>query len=205
MGLSYRVRGRYLESCNCEAICPCRRIDGVFGGRSTSGICFGVLSWAIEAGTIEEVDVGGLAVALVYRYDDDEEGSPWTLALHVDARGHHRQRAALGRLFLDELVELPWIRKARDVVGVRTSPIEIEGTTVRIGSSVSVRATRAFETDLSVTCIVPGHHQPGRELYADELRVDDGPFAWELAGNCAYAADFEYVSTERKARVMSRA
>ena len=35
--LSYRVRGAYFESCNCEAICPCRKIGGVPGGRSTYG------------------------------------------------------------------------------------------------------------------------------------------------------------------------
>src|SRR6185437_3409210 len=87
MGLSYRVRGAYFESCNCEAICPCRMIDGVPGGRSTYGICFGVLSWLIAEGRVGEVDVGGLAAVLVCRYDDDEPGSPWTIVLHVDRNG----------------------------------------------------------------------------------------------------------------------
>src|SRR5436305_9357465 len=77
MGPSLRVRGTYLESCNCDAICPCRTIGGVPGGRSTHGTCFGVLTWRIEEGHVDELDVGGLAVALVYSYDDDEEGSPW--------------------------------------------------------------------------------------------------------------------------------
>jgi hypothetical protein len=49
-------------------------------------------------------------------------------------------------------------------------------------------------TELSVTCIVPGHDRTGLELYADELVVDDEPFTWELRGNCAYATDFDYVS-----------
>ena len=42
-------------------------------------------------------------------------------------------------------------------------------------------------------CGIPGYDRAGRELYADELVVDDGPFAWELSGNCAYASDFDYV------------
>ena len=46
----WRIAGRYFESCNCDAICPCRMIDGVEGGRSTHGICFGVLSWLIDEG-----------------------------------------------------------------------------------------------------------------------------------------------------------
>jgi hypothetical protein len=198
-GLSYRVRGAYFESCNCEAICPCRKIGGVPGGRSTYGVCYGVLSWQIEEGRVGEMDMSGLAVALVYRYDDDEEGSPWSLVLHVDARGDPTKQAALSELFLGGLggphmSRLPWIRKARDLIAVRPSRIEIDGTAVRIGDAVSVRATRPVETELPVACIVPGYDRPGRELYADELTVADDPFAWELEGNCAYASDFDYSS-----------
>ena len=49
-------------------------------------------------------------------------------------------------------------------------------------------------TDATVSCIVPGHDRPGTELYADELVVDDSPFAFELHGTCAFTRDFEYRS-----------
>jgi hypothetical protein len=93
--VSWSVAGTYLESCNCDAICPCRRIDGVPGGRSTHGICLGVLSWFVESGTAGEMNLAGCAVALVCRYDDDEPGSPWTISLHVDNRASEPARAAL--------------------------------------------------------------------------------------------------------------
>jgi hypothetical protein len=197
--VSFHVRGLYLESCNCEAICPCRTIGGVPGGRSTYGVCYGVLTWRVDEGSVGDTDVSGLAAALVFRYDDDEDGSPWDLALHVDAKGDVGQQAALAAVFLGELggphvSKLPWIRKARHLIGVRASAIEASAGSVRIGSAVSLRATRPVDTELSVTCIVPGHDRSGRELIADELVVDDAPFAWELSGNCAYTADFDYVS-----------
>ncbi|HSX22122.1 MAG TPA: DUF1326 domain-containing protein [Gaiellaceae bacterium] len=192
--MNFRVRGAYLESCNCEAICPCRKIGGVPGGRSTYGICYGVLTWRIEEGHVDDLDVSGLAVALVCRYDDDEEGSPWSVKLHVDERGDEAQRTALERVFLDELRQLPWIRKARHIVGVQASAIEATDGRVRIGSAVSLVAERPFETDQTVTCVIPGHDRLGRELVAEELVVDDGEFAWELSGNCAYEADFDYAS-----------
>jgi len=197
--VSFRIRGSYLESCNCEAICPCRMIGGVPGGRSTYGICYGVLTWRIDEGHVGDTDVSGLATALVYRYDDDQWDSPWSLVLHVDASGDDKQQAALAAVFLGELggphvSNLPWIRKARDVIGVRTSAIEASASGIRIGSTVSLRAVQPVETELSVTCIVPGHDRTGRELVADELMVEDEPFAWELSGNCAYATDFDYVS-----------
>jgi Putative transposase len=41
----WRIAGRYFESCNCDAICPCRMVGGIPGGRSTYGECYGVLAW----------------------------------------------------------------------------------------------------------------------------------------------------------------
>ena len=192
---AYHVRGAYFESCNCEAICPCRMVGGVPGGRSTYGICYGVLSWLIDEGSVGGVDVSGLAAVLVCRYNDDEPGSPWTIALHVDRRGDDAQRAALEQLFLTELRNLPWIRKERHLIGVRVSDIEIDGPRIRVGSTISVRATRPVETDVPVACGIPGYDRIGRELYADEFAVAEEPFTWELTGNCAYESDFDYAST----------
>jgi hypothetical protein len=45
-----------------------------------------------------------------------------------------------------------------------------------------------------VRCVIPGYDQPGHELVADELTVDDDPFAWELTDNCAFASRFDYAS-----------
>jgi hypothetical protein len=193
-GLSFRVRGPYFESCNCEAVCPCRMIGGVPGGRSTYGICFGALSWRIDEGRLEDIDLSGLNVVLVCRYDDDEPGSPWDIVLHLDAQGDEAQRKALSHIFLEGIPHLPWIRKARNLIDVRVSDIVIDGAHVRVGREVLMHATRPVETGLPVACGIPGYDRFGYELYADELTVDDEPFQWSLAGNCAYLGDFDYAS-----------
>ena len=197
--MSWHIAGRYFESCNCEAICPCRTIGGRPGGRSTHGTCFGVLSWLIEDGHADGTDLGGLAAALVMRYEDDEPGSPWLFGLHVDERSDERQQALLadillGRLGGDKIVALPWVRKPSELVGVRASAISIEDGLLRVGTAVTLSATRRVVTDERVSCIVPGHDIAGTELYADELRVDDDPFRWELADNCAFVSTFAYSS-----------
>lgn len=193
--MSFRVRGRYLESCNCDAICPCRMVDGVAGGRSTSGVCFGLLTWRIDEGRVEREDVSGLCAAIDFRYDDDEPGSPWTMTLHVDARGTPEQRSALVRLFLDGLggphtSRLPWIRKHRRLVAVAASEIELGDGEARVGGRVRLRATRPVESDVPVACGIPGYERRGRELIADVLAGD----GYELSGNCAFASDFDYSS-----------
>jgi len=178
-------------------------VDGVRGGRSTHGVCFGALAWLVEEGRVGDVDVSGLAAVLVVRYDDDEPGSPWTIVLHVDAAGNEEQRAALAGVFLGELGGpkvgvLPWVRKARNLLEVRTNAIELVpdggGYSLRVGDAVRARATRAAPSESDVRCVIPGYDEPGRELVADELVVDDDPLSWELAENCAFASRFAYAA-----------
>jgi hypothetical protein len=201
--MSYAVSGSYFESCNCDPICPCRMSDGIPGGRSTHGICEGALAWLVEEGHVDDLDVTGLKVVLVVRYDDDELGSPWSIVLHVDADGSEQQRHALTDVFLGDLGGpqvgvLPWVRKARHVLDVRVNAIELQpegdGYRLNVGDAVRLRATNRFESDAVVRCGIPGYDEPGRELVAEELKVDDDPFDWELTGNCAFASRFNYAS-----------
>ena len=141
---NWAIRGSYFESCNCDPICPCRRIDGVTGGRSTHGVCTGVLSWLIEEGNVGTTDVTGLAAALALRYSDDEPGSPWSWVLYLDERGSEEQLEALeaiftGRLGGDAETHFPWVWKASELLGVR-SPSRSLSTTQR-GASGSASPT----------------------------------------------------------------
>jgi hypothetical protein len=199
--MSWRIRGSYFESCNCDAICPCRRIDGVPGGRSTHGICLGVLSWLIEEGAADGTDLSGQPVALALRYSDDEEGSPWTWVLYVDARAAEEQRAALegiftGRLGGDAESHFPWVWKASELVAVRPVEIDVDHTRrrqrLRIRDRVSIRVRDRYPSGETVTCVVPGHERTGEELVADELLVEDGPLAFSYRGVCGYGSTFDY-------------
>lgn len=199
--MSWRISGDYFESCNCDAICPCRTVGACTRGRSTHGICFGVLSWLIRDGDADGIDLGGLSAAFTIRYDDDEPGSPWSFVVHVDERGSEEQREALaailtGRLGGDDVLRLPWVKKPSELIDVRPSPIDLrvgpDGYELRVGSAIELTATRAVETSERVSCVIPGHHVAGTEYYADRLSVADEPFEWDLTGNCAFVSTFSY-------------
>jgi hypothetical protein len=199
--MSWSIRGTYFESCNCDAICPCRRIDGVAVGRSTHGVCMGVLSWLIEEGAADEVDLAGLPVALACRYSDDEPGSPWTWILYLDARGSAAQRDVLegiftGRLGGDANRHFPWAWKTSELVAVRSVAIDVDHSRrrqwLRVRERVNVRIRDRAPGEETVTCVIPGHEQTGEELIADQLVVDDGPLAFSYAGVCGYGARFDY-------------
>ena len=200
--MSWRIRGSYFESCNCDAICPCRSVDGMRGGRSTHGVCLGVLSWLIEDGAAAGTDLSGLAVAIAFRYSDDEPGSPWTWVLYLDERADDEQRAALEAVFTGRLgrdksgASFEWASDASKLVAVRPVDIEVDHTRrrqrLRVRDDVVVRIRDRYETASSVTCAIPGHHRAGEELVADELSVEDGPLAFGYEGVCGYAATFDY-------------
>ena len=199
----WRLSGTYLEACNCEAICPCRRIGGRQGGRSTFGECLGALSWAVERGHAGTVDLGGLNVALASRYHDDEPGSPWTHFLYLDDRASGEQRDALeaiftGRLGGTPLEQFPWAFKASELVAVRLVPIEVDHAPrrgwFRAGTQVTVRVGDPVPDQEPVTCIIPGHHQDGEELASELIAVDDAPLSFEVSDRCAYRSRFEYSS-----------
>lgn len=198
---SWHIRGSYFESCNCDPICPCRRIDGTAGGRSTHGICAGVLSWLIEDGAAEGTDLSGLSVALAIRYDDDEPGSPWTWMLYLDERASEEQAAALEAIFTgglggDALTHFPWAWKESIPLGVRRVAIELDHTRrrewLRIRDHVTVRIRDRYRGEATVTCVIPGHDRDGEELVTDKLRVDEGQLAFEFSGTCGYASTFAY-------------
>jgi hypothetical protein len=199
----WRISGTYLEACNCEAICPCRRIGGRQGGRSTTGICLGSLSWQIEQGEAGGVGLAGLRAVLANRYDDDEEGSPWSFVLYVDERADELQREALEGIFLGRLggtpeEQFPWVWKPSMVLGVRHVAIEIDHTPgrgwFRAGGNVSVRVRGPVERQEPVTCVIPGHDRSGREVVAELLDVDNGPLEFEFTEKCGYEASFDYSS-----------
>ena len=199
--MSWAISGTYFESCNCDAICPCRRIDGVAGGRSTHGVCLGVLSWLIEQGDADGVDLGGLAVAIASRYSDDEPGSPWTWILYLDGRADEAQQAALAEIYSgrrggDAMQHFPWAWKDSTRVAVRPVEIEVDHTRrrqrLRIRDHVSVRIRDRAAGDSTVTCVIPGHDRDGEELIADELHVHDEALDFSFSGVCGFGSTFAY-------------
>jgi hypothetical protein len=199
--MSWHIRGTYVESCNCDAICPCRKIDGVPGGRSTHGECRGVLSWLIEDGAADGTDLSGLPVVLAIRYSDDEPGSPWTWILYLDAGATDDQREALQGIFTGALGgdaerHFPWSWKASELVAVRPVEIEVDHTRrrqrLRIRDHVSLRIRDRYPGPETVTCVIPGHDRTGEELIADTLIVEDGPLAFSYTGVCGYGTTFDY-------------
>jgi hypothetical protein len=161
----------------------------------------GVLSWLIEDGAANDVDLAGLPVALAIRYSDDEPGSPWTWVLYLDAHASEEQRASLQSIFTgqfggDAERHFPWAWKESELVAVRPVEIAVDHTRrrqwLRIRDHIGVRIRGRHEGEETVTCVIPGHGRVGEELITDELVVEDEKLAFEYRGVCGYGSTFDY-------------
>jgi hypothetical protein len=198
---AWRVAGSYVEACNCEAVCPCRRVGSRPGGRSTYGTCDFVLGWTITDGIADGVSLAGLGVVMAGSWDDDEPGTPWRVVLYVDDRAEPAQRAALEAIFLgraggDALRN--FAAAIGEVHGVHDASILIshERRRRRIDVSGAIRMTEREPvlTEERVSCGIPGHDRPGEELIAEALEVDSPPLRFAFSGRCGFATGFDYRS-----------
>jgi hypothetical protein len=136
---TYRLVGRFLEACDCYAICPCW-IDEP----PDEGKCSGVYVWDVNDGRINGVDVSGLKVASVSFHTGSRRGSRQRVVMIVDKRADDDQRNALVAAFSGRLGGplAPLNAMLGTFAGERSSKIQIDWDesrpSVKIGKSVSV-------------------------------------------------------------------
>jgi hypothetical protein len=202
--VDWRVRGSYFEACNCEAICPCRSVGGRPGGPSSFGECFGALSWQIDQGHADAIELSGLRVVMSIRYFDRVQPStPWEVVLYVDRAADDGQRAAISDIFLGRAggtVARLYGPAIGAVHAVRSAQITLEHAEPRKRIGVVGYLTVAAEGDASapgdVRCGIPGFDHPGTELHGDALWSTDPELHWEVRGrrHAAFATAFDYSS-----------
>jgi hypothetical protein len=196
----WSVSGSYYEVCSCEAICPCRRSRGEKGTRPTYDPCDFALSWWIKQGHAGAIDLAGLKVVMVGRWDV-APGNPWHVILYVDERATAPQKDALTAIFLGKSGGHPGNSYGPNIIEVhevRSATIELDHTPVKqkidVAPYLTVRTREAVPHDFTVTCGIPGHGHPGQEIREDVFRYTAGTYDWELHGRCGFATEFGWAS-----------
>jgi hypothetical protein len=192
----WRIAGTYYESCNCEAVCPCRRLDGKPGGRSSYRLCQFLLSWRVAEGHADGIDLAGRSVAMAGYYDSDEKGSPWTVSLYIDRDAEDAAFDALSGIFLGKRGgNILFTSNILHVVAVRRADIRLDHAKRRERISVhefaSAEVEKRADYQGTVTCGIPGHEHLGEESVS-RSRVADEPLEWAYQGRCGFATDYEY-------------
>jgi hypothetical protein len=153
-GTPWNIRGEYMESCNCDYLCPCVYTNPQ--GEATHEHCTALLVYRIDEGRYGDVALDGLKFALVIRSGRVMADGMWTFACVVDATADAVQRSALAAIasgkaggrpgvIRDNLVEVfrgveyaridfetEGLRRRTEIPGVLA--FEIEGVASRNGS-----------------------------------------------------------------------
>jgi hypothetical protein len=99
----WRLAGEYLESCNCEVLCPClvgpRNPRGGALARPSQGFCELPVVFRIDQGAYGDVPLDSLAAALYVHTPGPMGEGNWTVGLYVDERASGPQQAALEAVF----------------------------------------------------------------------------------------------------------
>ena len=197
----WRITGPYFESCNCDAICPCRKVDDQPGSRATYRFCQFAVGWSVVDGRHGDVDLSGRQVVMVGYWDEDEPGAPWRVGVYVDSGASAAQRELLGAIVTGRQGGTP----RRQYAGAISEVLFVEPASIQIGHEagrqhllidghVEARARNRFETNSTVSCGVPGHDRAGYEVVTSVLDVDAAPFEFSYQGRCGFAASFDYRS-----------
>lgn len=120
----WRMAGQYMESCNCDYLCPCIYTNPQ--GKATHDHCTALLVFRVDEGEAGGVDLAGARFALVFKTGPVMADGNWTYGAVVD--GADGQLAALEKIAAGEAGGPPGVIRQNlvsDYRGVRRAPIEI--------------------------------------------------------------------------------
>lgn len=125
--ISWKMRGRGYEFCNCDFGCGCN-----FGGfpNSKDGSCRAFVGVHVASGTCGDVDLAGVKSAAILSWPKAIHEGNGKAVFVVDPATTEAQIDALGQIFTGKLGGLPWelIGPTFEVVGLEKAKITIEGS-----------------------------------------------------------------------------
>ena len=123
----WSLRGEYMESCNCDFLCPCIYTNPQ--GPATHDNCTAVMVFRIDEGRSGSLRLDRLKFALVIRSGKVMADGNWIFGVVVDEAADPLQRRALATIAGGESGGPPGMIRQNlvgDFRGVEFRPIEVE-------------------------------------------------------------------------------
>jgi hypothetical protein len=93
---SWKLTGEYMESCNCDYLCPCIFTNPQ--APATHEHCIAAMAFRIDAGHHGDITLDGLKFALVIRSGRVMADGNWAFATVVDDMANEAQREVLAAI-----------------------------------------------------------------------------------------------------------
>jgi hypothetical protein len=198
--MAWKLDGTYFENCNCDWVCPCTVTS--FAALSTGDRCQVVLNYHIDSGAIEEVEVGGLTVAVVADSPKRMLDGNWRVGLIIDEKASDAQADKLTGVFAGQrggpMAGLaPLIS---ELLGVERLPIEYSDTgprhRIRIGGEIAIEVEDFVAQEGGEPTRLSGVSHPSNSTLTIarpvESRIKAFGMQFENAGKSAFSAPFHW-------------
>jgi hypothetical protein len=143
---NWTISGEYIESCNCDYLCPCIYTNPQEG--ATEDHCYALMAFRIDQGSCGDVDLSGQKMALAIRSGKVMADGGWIFAGVVDEGANEAQRAALAKIVSGEAGgPLGMVRDnlVSDFRGVEVAAIEFVKDGLR--QSVNIPGVMSYEIE----------------------------------------------------------
>lgn len=203
--MSWRLKVKYYEACNCAHGCPCNMT-----GFPTHGFCDGAMAFHVLEGEKDGVDLAGAKAAAATRWPGAIHEGNGKTAVFID--GNDDQRQALVAILTVEDPGMPWEILAATITEMHgpffeTIEIDDNGTDshVRVGNKFEIQM-QTFTNPVTgapheVHMVLPDGFtfQDGRIATTTVNMLDADGLTYDHAGNNAYYAEVEWSSQNRLA------
>lgn len=197
-GKVYALEGTYMESCNCDSICPCVLLDD-----PTEGFCQAFVAWHIDKGHLRDVRLDGLNVAVWLHAPGNLTKGEWRMAYYFDSKGTTQQINALRELwhgehggYLEVIASL-----ASENMGIKVTGIDFEvtdkGASFKVDGvgEVDIVNTEAGNGDRVLLHNTPLAVAPGHPITIAKqkiLKYQDHGMDQFLSGRNGFSSPFTY-------------
>ena len=198
--MAWRLDGTYFESCSCDAICPCTWSG--LTARATLDRCWALLTYHVESGEVNDVDVSGLSFALFLDTPPVMAEGNWRVGVFLDEAASDRQTEQLGMVLSGQAGGPPAMLAPliSEMLGVQKARITYHedglGHRVTIGDAVDVavddfvpaqggepvRLVNVFHPSNTTLTVAP----------ASTVRLSTFGIDWGREGQSGFSAPFSW-------------
>lgn len=93
--MAWKISGRYMETCNCDYVCPCP-LTGL--AETTHGTCIFAMAYRVDEGQFNGVSLSGAKFLVIGRTPANMGEGNWEVGVIVDDATTSEQREAIGAI-----------------------------------------------------------------------------------------------------------
>jgi hypothetical protein len=199
MAESWKLKGDYVEACNCDVTCQC-----IWMEPPDDNLCTVSIANHIQEGTYGDVDLGGLSTVLLISTEEGVMFAPetgWDMVLLIDDEASEEQQRALEDIYFGRAggIFAPVADTHVESTEATVAPISFDrdedeiSVNVDGAMTVEVEGARGFNDELGT--ITPHPLTTDHEMRTGKsttATVDyNDQFTWDVSGNNSYLGEFE--------------